>query len=178
MMLKKLLLGVAPLWACVGAMPAQAAPVVKSYTVSGSVAKTCFAGTVPSMAPTGSVVSASPTSITMATQSWTWNVKCSNRFRITVTASSLKNNTAGTGKVSNYANYTTTLSGWLAASTSVATTDTKNGSNRTASVSQDSLGLVSTTVTISASNATRPTDADSFVVGTYTGAIAIALTPL
>ena len=174
-MLRKATLSLLPVLACVGVMPAQAAPRTATIAVSVAVAKQCSFGTAPTMLPSATAASTGLTIAMSGTNSWSWTVRCNAPATLTVTATPLK---SGTGSSARYANFKTTVTSWNGTN-SFVTLSNKNGNPASNALSIDSTGGATTTIGIGASTPTvtsNETASPPFSPSAaYSGTIALTL---
>lgn len=183
-MLRKLKLVLLPVAACAGLAPAQAAPIVKTVSISGTAGNYCsVSGTIPLSFTAKSNGSGTqfPTQ-NMNTTNLAYNIACNVKSSLTMGATALfTSNPPGTGD-SKIANYTATLSPWgsgsVSATTAAPSTDPGTTLYPTTPTPVSSGGAVSASGTVAISNITRPSGTNQWEKNQVYGAnITLVLTP-
>jgi hypothetical protein len=174
-----------PVIACVGLVPAQAAPVSGTFALNGTVAGKCSLQNVI-MSPSVSVTNNSNNISVNSPSTWTLTAGCSGPSSLAVTAKSLRITAPKTSVNNNEAqtiNYTATAAGWTTTAATVTTADSALGS-ATYSITGTSRSRTtpgSATIDVSFGTFVVPTmsngNARNLNQGTYSATITLSLSP-
>jgi hypothetical protein len=172
-----------PVFACVGIVPAQAAPVSSTFTLNGTVAGKCSLQNV-TMSPSVSVTNNNNNISVNSPNTWSLTAGCSGPSTLAVTAKSLRITTPKTSMNNNEAqtiNYTATAAGWTTTAATVTTADSAHGS-ATYSITGQSQSRTtpgSATINVSFGTFSIPQNGSQTKLnqGTYSATITLSLSP-
>ena len=180
-MLCKLSIVLLPVAACAGLAPAQAAPSVKTVSVSGTAANYCSV-TSPITLTFSMKATGNGGALVLQTSNLTYSISCNVRSSLAMQATALftTSSPGGSGD-SKVANYTATLSPWGSGTVSATTTAPSSDGGTTfyptTPTAVSSGGAVSATGTVSIGTPTLPTGKTQWIKNAiYSATIKLTLT--